>query len=80
MTDLPPGCIEFYWLATIQTDDGRQITCDGTMPADTRHHTRMTTTRAVLKFLGEKHGGLTVLFLHLEPNALTPLTPHALSS
>jgi hypothetical protein len=73
MTNLPDGCIEFYWLVTIETDHGRRITCDGTMPADTRHHTRMSTTRAVMDSLRKKHGGFTVLCFELAPNSLAGL-------
>lgn len=72
---LPPACVEFYWLATVRTDDGRQITDDGTVPADTRHHTRQSTTRAVLDCLKGRYGGLTVIFLYLEPNTLASTTP-----
>jgi len=69
-----PAQITFYWLATILTDDGRRITCDGTMSANPNEHTRMSTTRAVMQHLKGIHGGLTVLFLSLEPNEIS--APH----
>lgn len=67
----PPDAITFYWLATITTDDGMRITCDGTMPAVPGTHTRMSTTRAVMQHLKDLHGPLTVLFLSLEPNDIS---------
>lgn len=69
---MPESVITYYWLATIETDAGKRVTCDGPMPAVPGTHTRMTTTRAVLKHLREQHGGLTVLFLSLELDAITP--------
>ncbi|MDX2697589.1 hypothetical protein [Streptomyces ipomoeae] len=66
-----PDAITFYWLATITTDDGMRITCDGTMTAVPGTHTRMSTTRAVMQHLKDLHGGLTVLFLSLEPNDIS---------
>jgi hypothetical protein len=66
-----PDAITFYWLATVQTDGGMRITCDGTMPAVPGTHTRMSTTRAVMQHLKDLHGGLTVLFLSLEPDEIS---------
>jgi hypothetical protein len=66
-----PNAITFYWLATITTDDGMRITCDGTMPAVPGTHTRMSTTRAVMQHLKDLHGGLTIAFLSLEPNEIS---------
>ncbi|MFD8365686.1 hypothetical protein [Streptomyces hygroscopicus] len=60
--------VTFYWLVTIQTDDGRRITTYGTTPVAPGTHTRMTTTRAVLDSLKDQYGGFTVLCLYLEPN------------
>lgn len=67
----PPNIVTFYWLITIQCDNGKQLTCDGTMPAAPGTHTRMTTSRAIMDDLRERHGSFTVLFLHLEPNAIS---------
>ncbi|WP_322501801.1 hypothetical protein TR631_33765 [Streptomyces rochei] len=68
-----PDTVTFYWLATIQTDDGHRITCDGTMTAVPGTHTRLSTTRALLADLKERHGGLTVLCLYLEQNDISAL-------
>jgi hypothetical protein len=66
-----PNTVTFYWLVTIQCDDGKQISCDGTMPAVPGTHTRMTTTRAIMDDLRERHSSFTVLFLYLEPNEIS---------
>jgi hypothetical protein len=68
---VPPNAITFYWLATIETDDGIRITCDGTMPAVPGTHTRTSTARAVMQHLKDLHGDLTVLFLLLEPDEIS---------
>lgn len=67
----PSDAVTFYWLATIQTDDGLQITCDGTIGAIPGTHTRASTTKTVIAQLKERHGGLTILFLSLEPNEIS---------
>lgn len=64
--------VTFYWLATIETTRGEQLTCDGTMPATPGAHTRMSTARAVMQHLKERHGDLVVLFLYLETNEIAP--------
>lgn len=73
MVDLPEGCFDFYWLVTIKTNDGVRITCDGTIPADAQHHTRMSTARTLMNQLREEHGGFTVLAFDLQPNSLIGL-------
>lgn len=60
--------VTFYWLATIATDRGKQLTCDATIPVTPGVHSRMSTTRAVMDFLREKHGEFVLLYLYLEPN------------
>ncbi|MFE7073784.1 hypothetical protein ACFU96_27225 [Streptomyces sp. NPDC057620] len=67
----PPSVVTFYWLITLQHDNGLQLTCDGTMPAVPGTHTRMTTSRAIMDDLRERHGTFTVLFLYLEPNEIS---------
>lgn len=72
MTAATQTTVTFYWLATIETDQGKQVTCDGTMPAAPGTHTRMTTTRAVMEHLKEQHGDLVVLYFLLQPNEIKP--------
>lgn len=69
-----PEPVTFYWLVTIETTSGKQVTCDGTMPAVPGQHTRMSTTRAVMNHLKDMHGDLVVLFLLLEPNDIPAVT------
>jgi hypothetical protein len=66
-----PNTIAFYWLATIITDRGKQLTCDATVDAIPGAHTRMSTTRSVMDFLRERHGEFTLLFFSLEPNEIS---------
>lgn len=63
--------VTFYWLATIVTDRGKQLTCDSTINVAPGAHTRMSTVRSVMDFLREKHGGFVLLYLHLEPNEIS---------
>jgi hypothetical protein len=65
--------VTFYWLATILTDSGRQITASSTVPVVPGVHTRMTTVNAVMQHLKEQHGSFTVLFLDLAPNEISAL-------
>ncbi|WP_435643848.1 hypothetical protein ACR9VJ_26335 [Streptomyces sp. H49] len=66
--------ITYYWLATIVTDNGRQITSSSTVPVVPGVHTRMTTVNAVMAHLKEQYGNFTVLFLLLEPNEIGTLS------
>jgi hypothetical protein len=67
----PPKSITYYWLATIVTDRGKQLTCDATIDETPGIHTRMTTVRSLMNFLREKHGEFVLLYLYLEPNEIT---------
>ena len=67
--------VTFYWLATIVTNQGKQLTCDATLNATPGVHTRMSTVRSVMDFLRERHGEFVLLYLHLEPNEIRAL-PH----
>jgi hypothetical protein len=66
-----PEPITYYWLATIITDSGKQITTSSTVPTVPGMHTRMTTMNAVMKHLKEQYGNYTVVFLDLAPNHST---------
>lgn len=65
--------VTFYWLATIVADRGKQLTCDSTISVAPGLHTRMSTVRAVMDFLREKHGDFVLLYLYLEPNEISAL-------
>ncbi|MFJ8583648.1 hypothetical protein ACIRD2_03170 [Streptomyces sp. NPDC093595] len=72
--------VTYYWLATILTDSGRQITISATVPAVPGVHTRMSTVNTVMQHLKELYGNFTVLFLDLAPNEISaphPATPTA---
>lgn len=75
-----PATITFYWIATILTDRGKQLTCDATANATPGVHTRMSMTRSVMDFLRERHGEFTLLFLSLEPNGISALPRPAVTA
>lgn len=70
-----PATITFYWLATIITDRGKQLTCDSTISVAPGLHTHMSTVRAVMDFMREKHGDFVLLYLYLEPNEISAPQP-----
>ncbi|MFG2872928.1 hypothetical protein [Streptomyces sp. NPDC048338] len=67
-----PAPVPHHFILTVQTDDGRMVTQDGTVPVVPGIHTRMATYTTLREQVGE-HWGLsrfTVLFFSLEPNQL----------
>ncbi|MFJ8663113.1 hypothetical protein [Streptomyces sp. NPDC093795] len=67
-----PGTVPLHFILTIQTDDGRTVTSDGTVLSVPGAHTR-TATFARLREQAMEHWGLSrcvVLFFSLEPNQL----------
>lgn len=68
-----PDAVAHHWLMTVQTNDGRQGTNDGTIGAIPGMHTRATTYTAVRKAMEEWIGtpNFTVVFFSLELNAIS---------
>lgn len=67
-----PDAINYHWIMTVRSEDGRQGTNDGRISAIPGVHTHESTYQAVRKsveeWMGTEH--LTVVFFSLTPNQI----------
>lgn len=65
-----PASITFYWIATIEKENGTKLHCNATAEVVPGPHARGNAVRDILAFLGQRHGEFLLLFFSLEPNEI----------
>ncbi|MBE4735728.1 hypothetical protein [Streptomyces caniscabiei] len=66
-----PGTVTFYWIATIEREDGTKLHCHATAEVVPGPNARGNAVRDILGFLAQRHGEFLLLFVSLEPNEIS---------
>lgn len=72
-----PATITFYWIATIEKDNGTKLHCHATAEVVPGPHARGNAVKDILGFLAQRHGEFLLLFFSLEPNEISAPRPAA---